>query len=412
MLRRHAPGIPLTRDIPLPPADARPTATPIAPDPAALERVADRLLAAERPLLMCEFTGRSRNGFDDMVTLAETVGAPDWDENARLCFPSQHPLNLSLDKGIFADRDLVVALDTRNWEKPTTDLDGVNRTTTSLVPDSCDWIDVGFGDIEISAWSMDYERLRHASERVTADTALAIPMLADICRARVAADSALGGRIDARAGAMAARHRDLRATWREDAKMDWDASPLSLPRLASEVWEVIRDEDWVLSANTLRDWTRKLWNFDRPYRHAGSGLGTAAQIGISIGVALANRDKGRPVVDIQPDGDLMFDLGALWVAAKYKIPMLVVMFNNRAYYNDWEHQIRMARQRGTDENLAHLGMDLFGPEPDFAGVARSLGWFAEGPLDRPEDVGPALRRAVAEVKTGRPALVDTITRHR
>ena len=89
------------------------------------------------------------------------------------------------------------------------------------------------------------------------------------------------------------------------------------------------------------------------------------QIGISLGVALAHRDKKRIVVDIQPDGDLMFDAGALWIAAKYQIPMLIVMHNNRAYYNDWAHQIRMAKLRGTDEAKAHIGMDLFGPEPDF-----------------------------------------------
>ena len=58
------------------------------------------------------------------------------------------------------------------------------------------------------------------------------------------------------------------------------------------------------------------------------------------------------------------------------------MFNNRAYYNDWEHQIRMARLRGTDEAKAHLGMDLFGPEPNFAGLARAMGGWGEGP-DRP-----------------------------
>jgi acetolactate synthase-1/2/3 large subunit len=118
------------------------------------------------------------------------------------------------------------------------------------------------------------------------------------------------------------------------------------------------------------------------------------------------------VVDIQPDGDLMFDAGALWVAAKYQIPMLVVMHNNRAYYNDWEHQIRMAKLRGTDEAKAHIGMDLFGPEPDFAALARSMGCWGEGPIDKPADVGPALRRALAEVKKGRLALVDTITQHR
>ena len=107
------------------------------------------------------------------------------------------------------------------------------------------------------------------------------------------------------------------------------------------------------------------------------------------------------MVDIQPDGDLMFDAGALWIAAKYQIPMLIVMHNNRAYYNDWEHQIRMAQLRGTDEAKAHIGMDLFGPEPDFGALARSMGCYGEGPIDKPEDVRPALLRAIAEVKKGR-----------
>jgi acetolactate synthase-1/2/3 large subunit len=108
----------------------------------------------------------------------------------------------------------------------------------------------------------------------------------------------------------------------------------------------------------------------------------------------------------------MFDAGALWVAAKHQIPMLIVMFNNRAYFNDWEHQVRMARQRNTDEAKAHIGMDLYGPEPDFGALARSMGCYGEGPIERPEEVAPALKRAIAEVKKGRLALVDTITRHR
>jgi acetolactate synthase-1/2/3 large subunit len=88
------------------------------------------------------------------------------------------------------------------------------------------------------------------------------------------------------------------------------------------------------------------------------------------------------------------------------------MFNNRAYFNDWEHQLRMARLRGTDEAKAHIGMDLFGPEPDFAALARSMGCHGEGPIERTQDIRPALERALAEVKKGRLALVDTITRHR
>jgi acetolactate synthase-1/2/3 large subunit len=178
------------------------------------------------------------------------------------------------------------------------------------------------------------------------------------------------------------------------------------------VWKVIRNEDWVLTANTLGDWTRKLWDFDKPYRHPGKSLGTATQIGISLGVALAHRDAGRLVVDMQPDGDLMFDAGALWVAAKHKIPMLIVMYNNRAYYNDWEHQIRMAKKRGTPVERAHIGMDLDTPNVDFASLAKSMGWYAEGPIVHGKDVGPALKRAIARVKAGQPALLDTITQKR
>ena len=195
---------------------------------------------------------------------------------------------------------------------------------------------------------------------------------------------------------------------------DTRATERSTPRSADalSIGGSEASEDWVLSANNLKQQVRKLWDFDKPHRHPGVELGTSTQIGISLGVALAHKGSGRIVVDIQPDGDLMFDAGALWVAAKYRIPMLVVMHNNRAYYNDWEHQLRMAKLRGTDEAKAHIGMDLFGPAPDFAALARSMGCWGEGPIEEPRDIRAALLRALAEVKKGRLALVDTITQHR
>jgi acetolactate synthase-1/2/3 large subunit len=118
------------------------------------------------------------------------------------------------------------------------------------------------------------------------------------------------------------------------------------------------------------------------------------------------------VIDIQPDGDLMFDAGALWTAAKNNIPLLIVMFNNRAYYNDWEHQIHVAHLRETPVERAHIGQDIAGPEPDFATLAKSCGWYAEGPITDPKDIKAALTRAIAKVKAGQPALVDTVLRPR
>ncbi len=403
---------PLKHDVLLPPASAMTVPSPLAPDPTMLERVAEMLLKAQRPVILAEYVGRHANGFHDLVALAEMVGAAVFDINSRLNFPSCHPLNMSMDKDVFRDADLVLCLDTRDWEKPTTELVSTTRTMSSLVPATCRWIDIGFGDLELSSWAMDYQRLLHADLRVMADTAVAIPLLTKLCKRKIAASEKLVPRIKKRVAAIGKRHEALRTKWATQARDDWDASPITLPRLASEVWQAIKHEDWVLTAGTLEDWTRKLWDFDRPYRHPGKSLGTSTQIGISMGVALAHRNEGRLVVDMQPDGDLMFDAGSLWVAAKHKIPMLCVMYNNRAYYNDWEHQIRMAKQRGTPVNRAHIGMDLDDPAPDFAGLARAMGWYAEGPIDQPGDIAAALKRAIAKVKAGQPALLDTITQKR
>jgi acetolactate synthase-1/2/3 large subunit len=229
---------------------------------------------------------------------------------------------------------------------------------------------------------------------------------------RLASDRRKQESVATRRADISLRHAAARARWQAEARQDWDAAPMTTGRLALEIWDAIKDEDWVLTANTLREWVPKLWNVDQPYRHPGKELGTATQIGISLGVALAHKGSGRLVVDIAPDGDLMFDAGALWVAAKHEIPMLVVMFNNRAYYNDWEHQIRMARVRGTPPERANIGMDMRGPAVDFAGLARAMGWYAEGPIEAGRELGPALRRAIRQVKDGKPALIDSITRFR
>ena len=397
----------LETQVTMPPAGFQTVPSPVTCDPARLEKVVDALLKAKSPVILAEFVGRSPKGFHALVELAELMGAPVYDLNTRLNFPSHHPQNLSMSKDMFRDADLVLCLDVRDWERPTTALTSTTRELVSIVPEGCKWVDIGFGDTNISAWAMDYQRFLFADIRIVADTTIAIPQLTALLKARTTA--AITKRFQARAVGSAKRSAAMRAEWAQEARQDWDSSPISLPRLATEVWNAIKKEDWVLTAGTLEDWTRKIWNFDKPYRHAGKSLGTATQFGISMGVALAHRDEKRLVVDMQPDGDLMFDAGALWVAAKHKIPMLVVMYNNRAYFNDWEHQIRMAKLRGTPEDRAYIGMDLDDPAPDFATIARAMGWYAEGPITDPNDVAAALKRAIKAVKAGQPALLDTIT---
>ncbi|MBW3641079.1 MAG: thiamine pyrophosphate-binding protein, partial [Actinobacteria bacterium] len=246
--------------------------------------------------------------------------------------------------------------------------------------------------------------------RVTADTAVALPLLLELCRGIVESEPAeRAAEREQRRADLAARHDRVWQGWADKAQEVAEQSPVSTARLAAEVWDVVKEHDWVLTAGTAAEWALRTWDFDRPHRHPGKQLGTATQIGISLGVALAHKGTGRLVVDLQPDGDLMFDVGALWVAAAYELPLLTVMFNNRAYYNDWEHQERLARQRGTPVERANIGMAINEPAPDFAQIAQGFGWWAEGPIDDPSKVHDAVQRAADHVlATGKPALVDVV----
>jgi acetolactate synthase-1/2/3 large subunit len=399
----------LTETVQIPDASAIKVPPRIAADPELIGEAADMLLAADYPVLLTEYAARAPIGFDDTVELAETVGSAVFDINKRLGFPNRHPLNVSMHGDAFKGADLVAALDVVDWTRGSHKPNWETREVEAITTPDCKWIDIGFADIEISKWATDYNKHHNWDMRILADTANAIPALTAACKTRIAGDTKLETRIRDRARLVGEKHAAQWAAWQEQVKETWDQMPMHEARMAHEVHEAIKEEDWVLTAGTLKDWVRKVWNFDKPYQHPGRDLGTGTQFGISLGIAYAYKDTDKLVVDLQPDGDLMFDLGALWVAAKYEIPMLVIMYNNRAYYNDWAHQISVANKRGTDPDRAYIGMDLEGPAPDFAHIAKGLDWYAEGPIFEPSEIGPAVARGIEQVRKGKPALIDVIT---
>jgi acetolactate synthase I/II/III large subunit len=398
-------------DIPSPDLDRLGPPTRIGPDPHALERVAEMLVAAERPVMIPGYAGRDPAAFDQLVELAELLAIGVVDTGVRLNFPNRHPLNVTGTPAL-EEADLVFFVDVKDMGKATQKLDSTTRAIRSRIAEDARVVDLGFNHIGISSWTHDFAALHETDLQVTADTAVALPLLLERCRDLENRAPRESERADRRAR-LTQMHESVWEGWRLQASSEWDASPVSLPRLAADVWEVIKDHDWVLTAGTANEWAMKTWDFDRAYRHPGKSLGTSTQIALSLGVALAHRGSGRLVVDLQPDGDLMFDLGALWVAAYYKIPLLVVMFNNRAYYNDWEHQERIARQRGTPVERASIGMEIDKPAPDFAAAARALGWYGEGPIVDPAEVGSAVARAAKTVmEHDTPALVDVVCQRR
>ena len=195
---------------------------------------------------------------------------------------------------------------------------------------------------------------------------------------------------------------------RVDATYAWDASPISLARLSAEVWAAVKSEDWAGGIGGVE------WNYEKYYQRTrlSSAAGVGFQAPSAVGAALAQRKYGRLYVHQQNDGDLMYAPGVLWTAAHHRIPMLWVMHNNRAYHQEVMHLQRMANRHQRGIANAGIGTTILDPNIDYAKLAQSMGWYAEGPISDPKDLGPAIRRAVDAVKRGEPALLDTVTQPR
>lgn len=117
----------------------------------------------------------------------------------------------------------------------------------------------------------------------------------------------------------------------------------------------------------------------------------------------------RLCVNLQPDGDLLYVDSALWTMAHYRVPVLVIVVNNRRYGNTWNHAVNMAQQRERGHQRVHIGSALDDPHVDYVELAQAYGVWAAGPVTTPGDVVPIVTQAIEVVSTGRPAVVEVIT---
>ncbi len=390
-------------------------ATPIQADPSALDTAAQWLIEAEHPVVLADYVGRTPEAVASLVELAELLALPVMDLGSRFNFPNTHSLDVTeAETELLPQADLVLALDVSDLQEAVSAVDRTTRQARSLLSPRARTVHISLKDLNVRSWAQEHGRLHPVDLPITADTALAIRALTARCRQALERNPALRARSQRRFHEVERVHRTLQDRWRETAERAHNERPISLPRLATDLWSVVKDDDWVLVNRTLRDWTRRLWEWPMPAPYVGAhrGGGIGYGIGHSLGAALACGGT-RLCIDIQPDGDLLYTPSALWTAAHHRIPLLIVMFNNRSYYNDEDHQILMALARGRPVENAGIGLRMDDPPVDFAGLARSFGVYGEGPIEDPRDLRPALERAVRHVKEARaPALVDVFTRPR
>jgi acetolactate synthase-1/2/3 large subunit len=385
-------------------------------DPAAVDQAARWLVDAEDPVIIADYVGRKAGGVDGLVELAEAAGAPVVDFGSRFNFPNTHPLDLTgAEETLLGKADLVLALDVFDLEKALAKVDRTSRLRRPLIGGQTRLIHISMNDLLVRSWAQEQGHLHPVDLPIAADTSVALAALAARCRELTATDARWPARREQQRTKYGAQHDQLRLRWRKEAERVHDTRPIAMARLATDLWDVVKDEDWVLVNRALRGWARRLWDWTQPHQYVGAlmGGGVGYGIGHAIGAALAHRDTGRLCIDIQPDGDLLYTPSGLWTAAHHRVPLLVVMYNNRSYYNDEDHQSLIAKSRGRPVENAHIGLHIDEPPVDFAGLARSFGLYGDGPIEDPADLRPALERAVRHVKEQRgPALVDVVTESR
>ena len=157
-------------------------------------------------------------------------------------------------------------------------------------------------------------------------------------------------------------------------------------------------------------WADGLWEFRHPLDYLGTdgGGGIGSGPGMSVGAALALRDSGseRLPVAVLGDGDFLMGVTALWTAVRNSVPLLVVVANNRSFFNDELHQERVALQRGRPPENRWIGQAIRDPDIDLATMARGQGCAGIGPVEDPKKLVAALREAVAAVRAGKVCVVD------
>jgi thiamine pyrophosphate-dependent acetolactate synthase large subunit-like protein len=113
-------------------------------------------------------------------------------------------------------------------------------------------------------------------------------------------------------------------------------------------------------------------------------------------------------VCVTGDGDFLMGVTALWTAVAGKIPLLMIVANNRSYFNDEVHQEHLAITRGRDVTRKWIGQRIDNPPPDLTGFARAQGAIGIGPIATRDQIGPAIAEAVKHVRNGQVCVVEVI----
>jgi thiamine pyrophosphate-dependent acetolactate synthase large subunit-like protein len=351
-----------------------------------IKKAADLLRNAKHPVILAGRVSRDLDAWNARVALAERLGARVvTDLKVGAAFPTDHPLHAGAPGTI----------------APTPEAGDAIRAADVIL--SLDWVDVAgtfkhLGGtiaakvVQVSVdhrlhngWSMDYQGLPPVDVLIACEPDAAVPALL----------AALGP----------GGPRAVASVTREFPKLA--DGKLTVDHLADSLRRAVGDKATSLTHVSL-SWNGASWHFHHPLDYLGSdgGGGVGGGPGISVGAALALKGSGRLPVAVCGDGDFMMGVTALWTAAHYRLPLLIVVANNRSFFNDELHQERVARIRNRPVENRWVGQRISEPDIDIAGIARAQGAQGFGPVTAAGDLAATFAKAIAAVEAGAVAVVD------
>ena len=357
-----------------------------APSPDAVVKAAELLRNAKHPVILAGRVSRDPEAWNKRVALAERLNASViTDLKVAAAFPTDHPQHAGSPAGSILAAEAVEAI----------------RAADVML--SLDWVDIAGafkqagGNIAAkvvqasvdhrlhNGWSMDYQGLPPVDVLLACEPDVAVPALLE----------ALGP--GGPRAVVAGSHQFPKLA---DGK-------LTVDHLADSLRRAVGDRP-VSLAHLPLSWNGASWPFRHPLDFLGSdgGGGVGGGPGISVGAALALKGSGRLAVAVCGDGDFMMGCTAVWTAAHYKIPLLMVVANNRSFFNDELHQERVARMRNRPVENRWVGQRISEPDIDIAAMGRAQGAQGFGPVKAAGDLGATFAKAIAAVDAGHVAVVD------
>jgi len=359
----------------------------VRPAPELVAEAAKLLSNAKNPVMLAGRCTRSQQGWDARVALAEKLNMRALNNLKLACaFPTDHRLNAAPPanrlaaetKSVITEADVILSLDWLDLAGTLKQAYGSKPVTAKIIQVSCD-------AHNHRGWSMDYQALPPVDVYLMCEPEAAVPMLLEAVKPRTAIAPVTAA-----------------------PKLPPVRTDVVTLRGVAEALNTATKGMEVCMAHLPLGWNGAYRHFNHPLDYLGpeGGAGVGSGPGLTVGAALALKGSGRLVVGLLGDGDFLMANTAVWTAAHYQIPCLMIVCNNRSFFNDELHQDRVAVERGRPPENRWIGMRIGEPDIDLAAMARAQGATGIGPVTRPQDVASAIEQGVDIVRKGGVCVID------